>query len=114
MPIVGDSAYLGLDLGCGLLLAAEGITFTHPTTNQSVNFSLGEPSRFSKFWDAEKRAFEALDRDDTNRSFVDGNVGLNLRQRVRGKTDLPSRESEDGESEGEVTQMYGISAEGGG
>jgi hypothetical protein len=60
MPMIGDTAYMGLDLGCGLLLAAEGISFMHPSTNQSVNFSLGEPGRFSKFWEDEGRAFEGL------------------------------------------------------
>jgi hypothetical protein len=69
MPIIGDTAHDGLDLGCGLLLAAEYISFMHPVTLEQLEFSLGEPARFRQFWDAEARAFEAHGvRGDVNAS----------------------------------------------
>ncbi|MEX1193109.1 MAG: RluA family pseudouridine synthase [Brumimicrobium sp.] len=62
-PIIGDKLYgkKGDVLEHkGLFLAAVGLKFTHPKTNQSLDFEIEIPAKFNNFISREKRWYERV------------------------------------------------------
>ena len=62
-PIVGDSLYTsGIPLlkGKGLLLAATQIVFSHPITNQTVQFKITLPHKFNSLLEREAKRYKKL------------------------------------------------------
>lgn len=66
-PIVGDNRY-GSHIppeSHGLLLAAVGLSFTHPVTGEQVNLAMEEPARFQAFREAYADLASPVQIEDT-------------------------------------------------
>ncbi|HZH86882.1 MAG TPA: RluA family pseudouridine synthase [Brumimicrobium sp.] len=63
-PIIGDQLY-GKEGGSlkhkGLFLAAVGISFIHPKTNENLFFEIEVPNKFNRFLEREKRWVERVE-----------------------------------------------------